>query len=174
MIKYLALTVMLASPISAAALTADQELSQKCELRMSGRAKNVKGKTLFQDKRICACMVEEIKKKTPANKMQDVADFYTEKYENVAAKDPSKELSVPHIGGQCLTKYYSRDQINAEAKKIVEANKAYAAAKKLEQDKVMAENKRKLAAMQAQKPAKETQSKATVPAIKPEAAKKTN
>src|SRR5690606_7318776 len=111
----------------------DQELSQKCELRMSARAKNVKGKSIFTDKRICACMVDEIKKKVPADKLQDVADFYSEKYDNKMPKDAKKELSVPTISGMCIGKYYTKDQLRQEAVKISEANKAAAEERKLQQ-----------------------------------------
>jgi hypothetical protein len=139
MIKYLALAIMLATPVSAlAALTAEQELSQKCELRLQNRAKNTPGKSMYRDKRVCGCMVGEIKTLAKGKKLQDVADFYTEKYETVPQKVDATTISVPRIAMQCLTKFYKRAEIIAENKKILAANKAFIEKQKARQAQMRA------------------------------------
>ena len=152
MIKYLTLALMIAAPVSSLALTPDQEITQKCDIKMTNRSKALNGKSIFQDKRICACVAEDIKKQADTKKFQDIADFYSEKYDGVNyndIKNDPKAIYIPKITMQCMGKFYTKEQIMAENKKLGDANKAMFEKAKAEQAKNDAERQKKIAAAQA-------------------------
>lgn len=148
MMKYLVLAAILFTPLSAHALSAEQEFVQKCDIKLKQRTQYVKEKTVYDDSRICTCMAEESKKSVGEAQFQDVADFYTEKYEGMI-KNSSKLNVAPAAMQICMTKLFSKEEVAAANVKIREGFKKSSEEQAAKQKKMNAERDKKIAADQA-------------------------
>lgn len=151
MMKYLILAVMLSSlPAASYALTADQEFLRKCDFHIQQRTKNIKGKSLYSDSRLCPCMLQEVKTKVKADKLQDVADFYTEKYMYRDEHSGPDAAIVSGAGMVCINKFFTKEQISAENKRLREAAAAEMKRQQEEKAKRDAEAQKKIKDSQEQ------------------------
>ena len=121
MMKYVFAITLMFLPLAASALTSEQELLKKCEMGMAKRTK-LHTTSIYADKRLCPCTVQEIKKSVSAEKLQELADFYTEISDNYENKDYKTTRSSER---GCINKFYTPEQQDKDRKDSMKALDAF-------------------------------------------------